>query len=121
MGNFKSLRVWNEAMNLVEKIYTISKQQDFYPDDVLRRQITKAAISIPSNIAEGDERGTNKESIHFFNIAKGSTAEVITQVILASRLGYIDAATLVEVENLAEKIRAMLKNLIQARTKKIKI
>jgi four helix bundle protein len=116
MGKFKDLRVWNDAMELAEKIYAVTKNQAFSNDFALKNQITRAVISISSNIAEGDERGTNKESLHFFNIAKGSTAEVITQLNLAYRLGYIDLHTLSELENLAEKIRASLKNLIQKRT-----
>jgi four helix bundle protein len=68
-----------------------------------------------SNVAEGDERGTNREAVYFFNVAKGSTAEVISQLNLAHRLGYLDQETLTDLENLAEKISASLKNLIRAR------
>lgn len=75
----------------------------------------RAVVSIPSNIAEGDDRGSNRASVHFFNIAKGSSAEVITQLNIAHNIGYIDEQTLKELENEAMKINASLKNLIKAR------
>jgi len=80
MGKFKDLRVWNDGMELAEKIYAITKLPAFSKDFALTNQITRACISVPSNIAEGDERGTNREAVHFFNIAKGSAAEIITQL-----------------------------------------
>ena len=115
MGDFKKLRVWQDALSLTVNIYEMSKNSPFSKDYGLRNQIQKAAVSIVSNIAEGDERGTNPESIHFFNIAKGSTAEVITQLHIAYRIGYIGAENFEELNNLTEKIRASLKNLIKAR------
>jgi len=115
MGNFKNLRVWQDGLNLAIEIYTITKNGAFAKDFGLRNQIQRAGVSISSNISEGDERNSNKESIHFFNIAKGSTAEVITQLNIAYQINYIDKETFNRLENLAEKIRASLKNLIKAR------
>ncbi|MCE7926278.1 MAG: four helix bundle protein [Haliscomenobacteraceae bacterium CHB4] len=115
MGKFKELRVWNDSIELTEKIYRITREPIFSKDFALCNQIRRAVISISSNIAEGDERGTNRESVHFFNIAKGSAAELITQLIIAQRFGYIDNEELQALENQAEKIRASLKNLIQSR------
>lgn len=116
MGKFKDLRVWNDAMELAESIYHITRESSFSKDFALRDQIRRAVVSISSNIAEGDERGSNRECIHFFNIAKGSAAEVITQLNIAQRIGYVDSETLEQLENSAEKIRASLKKLIQSRT-----
>jgi four helix bundle protein len=118
MGKFKDLRVWQDSMDLVEGIYKITKRTAFSRDFGLANQIQRAAVSIASNIAEGDERGTNKEGVYFFNIAKGSCAEVITQLNIAFRIGYIDEAILSKCENQSEKIRASLKNLIKARCQK---
>ncbi|PHN07557.1 four helix bundle protein [Flavilitoribacter nigricans] len=115
MGNFKDLRVWQDAMELVVDIYQICRTDAFARDYGLRDQLQRSAVSIPSNIAEGDERGTNKESIRFFNIAKGSVAETITQLLIAYRVGYLDEKELHQLEEKAEKIRASLKNLIKAR------
>ena len=115
MGDFKKLRVWQDGIRLTKSIYTITKQASFSKDFGLSNQIQRASVSIPSNISEGDERGTDKESIHFFNIAKGSTAEVITQLIIAEQAGYITQSEREELEDLAEKIRSSLKKLIAAR------
>ena len=103
-------------MDLVTQVYETTQSEMFRRDFAFVNQIRKAAISIPSNIAEGDERGTNREAVHFFNISKGSTAEVITQLNIAFRLGYVDQEKLSRLENLAEKIRASLKNLIHSRS-----
>ena len=118
MGNFRELRVWQSGIDLAEKIYLIARKSPFCRDFGLCNQIQRAAVSIASNIAEGDERGTNKESIHYFNISKGSTAEVITQLRIANRIGYITQEELLELEDRAEKVRASLKKLIQARKNK---
>jgi len=120
MGKFKDLRVWQDALDLTEHIYQLTKKEPFSKDFGLRDQIQRAAVSITSNISEGDERGTNKESIRFFNIAKGSTAEVITQLHIAHRIGYIDQSVFEKLEDQAEKIRASLKNLIKSRSNSIK-
>lgn len=102
-------------MDLTEGIYKITRRTEFSKDYGLCNQIQRAGVSIASNIAEGDERGSNRESVHFFNIAKGSTAEVITQLNIAYRIGYIDESTLIKCENQAEKVRASLKKLIKVR------
>ena len=115
MGKFKDLRVWNDSMDLATQVYEVTLDTSFAKDFAFINQIRRAAVSIASNIAEGDERGTNREAVYFFNIAKGSSAEVITQLNIAFRVGYIDEARLLKLENLAEKIRASLKNLIQSR------
>jgi len=115
MGKFKDLRVWSDSMLLAEKIYAATKNHPFSQDFALRNQIVRAVISISSNLAEGDERGTNREAVYFFNVSKGSTAEVISQLNLAHRLGYLDMKTFTDLENQAEKISASLKNLIRAR------
>ena len=115
MGKFKELRVWQDSMDLVTGIYQITGKGKFAEDFGLRNQIQRAGVFIPSNIAEGDERKSNKEAIYFFNIAKGSAAEVITQINVAYRIGYIDETIFTKFENQTEKVRASLKNLIRAR------
>lgn len=115
MGNFKELRVWQDAVELAEEVYKISKKEPFSHDHGLSSQIQRAAVSISSNIAEGDERGTNKQSSYFLSVAKGSSAEVITQLYIAHRIGYIDQKTYTNMESMAQKIRASLRKLIIAR------
>lgn len=114
------MRVWKDSMDLVEGIYKITQKGAFREDYGLRNQIQRASVSVPSNIAEGDERHTDKEAIRFFNIAKGSNAEVITQLNIAYRIGYINKEVFEKCENQAEKISASLKNLIRARSQRIK-
>jgi len=89
MGNFKKKCVWQDSMDLVEGIYRITKKGEFAKDYGLSNQVQRAGVSVPSNIAEGDERNSDREAIHFFNIAKGSNAEVITQLNIAYRIGYL--------------------------------
>jgi four helix bundle protein len=88
MGNFKELKVWQKAKDLAATIYRITEQGDFSRDFAFRDQIRRAAVSVPSNIAEGDELDTNKQSVKFFHIAKGSTAEILTQSIMVREIGY---------------------------------
>jgi four helix bundle protein len=64
------LKVWEEGKSLAVEIYKLTKNGSFDRDFSLKDQILRAAVSIPSNIAEGDERGTNKEAIRFFYMAK---------------------------------------------------
>ena len=120
MGNFKKLRVWNDGVDLAEKIYMVTQNEAFARDFGLKDQIQRASVSISSNIAEGDERKTNKEAIYYLNVAKGSAAEVITQLHIAHRIGYIDLVTFNSLENLTEKIRASIKNLIKSKSSTIK-
>jgi len=80
---FEDLRVWREARVLVRQIYKTAKQRPFSRDFALRNQITIAAVSSMSNIAEGFECGTRKEFIQFLNIAKGSNAEVRSLLYVA--------------------------------------
>ena len=116
MGSgFKSLKVWQEAKQLAVDIYRLCKTTELAKDFGLRDQITRAAISIPSNIAEGDERDTNKDSVSFFYIAKGSLAELQTQLEIAAEIGIISVAQQQALEQHCAKIGKMLGALIKAR------
>ncbi len=86
---FEDLKVWQAARKIVEEIYRISSTGAFSKDYALRDQIRRAAISIPSNIAEGFSRHSNKEFIQFLFISKGSVAEVQSQLYTALDQGYI--------------------------------
>src|SRR5437764_1229466 len=87
---YRDLRIWEEAMELVEEIYKITSA---FPKDELYEltsQMRRSAISIPSNIAEGHGRKGSKEFMHHLSIAKGSLAELETQLILSLRLQYLN-------------------------------
>ena len=72
MGKFQDLKVWQRAMQLAVFLYKLTGQGTFVKDYGLRDQIRRAAVSIPSNIAEGDELATDRQAIKFFYTAKGS-------------------------------------------------
>ena len=116
-GGFRDLRVWQKGKDLAVYIYRVTSQGGFAKDFGLRDQIRRAAVSIPSNIAEGDELKTDKQSIHAFYTAKGSSAEVLTQAIIAKDIGYIDNDTFENIENRCREISGMLSRLISARSK----
>lgn len=90
LKGYHELIVWQKSIDVVEKIYAAT--QDFPKEELyaLTNQIRRSAVSIPSNIAEGQARKTTKEFINFISIAQGSRAELETQVIIANRLKYID-------------------------------
>jgi len=115
MGNFKKLRVWQLAKDLAVKIYKLTKTPKLSKDFGLRDQIQRSAISIPANIAEGDELDTNKQSIRHFYIAKGSIAELQTLLIISNEIDYIDLDTLNSIHNDCDVISVMLNRLIKAR------
>ena len=90
MGNFNKLEVWEDSKNLAVKIYLLANKGALAKDFSLRDQIRRAAISVPSNLAEGDESGSQKMSIKYFYIAKASLAELRTQFEIARKIGYVE-------------------------------
>ncbi len=111
-NGFKELKVWQRAKELAVNIYKLSTDGPLARDFGLRDQIRRAAVSIPSNIAEGDERDTNKDSVRFLYIAKGSLAELE----IAHAIGYIPAAIHIQLEKSCAEIGRMLGALIKARS-----
>ncbi|MDR3235900.1 MAG: four helix bundle protein [Prevotellaceae bacterium] len=87
--NHKDLEVWKTSMDLVVTIYSITKQFPKEEQYGLVSQMQRAAVSVPSNIAEGCGRKSHKETHHFLSIALGSLAEIETQLLIAIRLEYI--------------------------------
>jgi four helix bundle protein len=83
IGNFEELEVWKTSMNLCTEIYRQTNTELFSKDFGLKDQIRRASVSIPSNIAEGSGRTSNKEFIRFLEIAISSSYELETQLILA--------------------------------------
>jgi four helix bundle protein len=117
MGNFQKLRVWQLAKELAVRIYKLTQSSSFSKDFGLRDQIQRSAISIPSNIAEGDTLDTDKQSVRHFYIARGSTAELRTQLIISAEIGYITYQELESFDKDCDKISAMLTALIKHRSK----
>ena len=113
---FKDLIVWKKAKELAITVYKISEDKVFSRDFGLKDQIRRSAVSIASNIAEGDERGTNKESIRFFYIAKGSLAELRTQIQIAYEIGYLKKQIYENIEAKCEGLGKMIGKLIKIRS-----
>ena len=105
---FKGLEVWQKSKELAVRIYKISNEGSLRREFGLRDQIRKCAVSIPSNLAEGDERDTDKESIRFFYIAKGSLAELRTQLQIALEVGYVGKDLFDTLDNDCVEIGKML-------------
>ncbi len=114
---FKSLKVWQKSKDVAIYVYQLTNDGMFSKDYSLRDQIRRAAVSIASNIAEGDERETDKEAVRYFYIAKGSAAEVLTQAIIAHEIGYIQQRSFKELEQKCVEISSMLSKLISVRSK----
>ncbi|MEI6047258.1 MAG: four helix bundle protein [Bacteroidota bacterium] len=117
MGNFKELKVWQQAKDLAVDIYKLTDQGLFTKDFGLRDQMRRASISIPSNIAEGDDLDTDKQSIRHFYIARGSVAELRTQLIISMEIKYVPSEKYKEFEKTCDNICAMLTGLIKHRSK----
>jgi four helix bundle protein len=103
----KDMEVWKQAMELVFKIYKLT--EDFPKDEMfgLTSQIRRCAVSVPSNIAEGCGRFSDKETLRFISIASGSLAEMETQILIAHELNFIN-----ETEDIIEQINKLSALLI---------
>jgi four helix bundle protein len=117
MPGFRDLKVWIRAKDLAISVYKLSAQECFDRDWGLRDQMRRSAVSIASNISEGHESGSNSNSARYFNIAKGSAAELLTQATIAFEIGYWNTEAFTQIERECLSISAMLEKLIQARTK----
>ena len=106
--------MWNESLVLVDAVYELTRR---FPEDErfgLTNQLRRAAVSIPSNIAEGWGRGSRRDYIRFLRTARGSLYEVKTQLIISGRIGVASQASLPPVLSLCEPLRRQLQGLISA-------
>jgi four helix bundle protein len=108
---FKDLKVWQKGIELVKGIYKITKDFPREEQYGLSSQMRRAAISIPSNIAEGFRRRYNKEHKQFLSIALGSCAELETHITIAKELNYLDENNLKSLMELLDHICGMIVNL----------
>lgn len=110
-GSYKDLLVWQKGIALVKETYSLTRG---FPSDErfgLVTQMRRAAVSIPSNIAEGQARHTTKEFVQFVSHAEGSVAELETQLIIATELGYCSGGDAVRASELAAELKRMLNGL----------
>lgn len=112
---FKDLDVWKVSMDLVVKVYEITREFPKSEQFGLASQLQRSAVSIPSNIAEGSGRGTRKDFAHFLDQARGSLFEVISQLEISKSLNYGDSdkikAIQLEYEILGMRINALIKTI----------
>jgi four helix bundle protein len=110
------LEVWKKSKALAVDIYRATSSGELARDFGLRDQMRRAAVSVCSNIAEGDERETDKESVRFFYVAKGSVAELVAQLEIAEAVGYLNGTENSRLVSLCDEIARMLRGLIAARS-----
>lgn len=113
-SSFRDLRVWQEAMKLTTEIYrstTVFPRHELYG---ISQQIRRAAVSVPSNIAEGKGHRSNKEFVHFLLHARGSLLELQTQLLIAKELEYIGKEEAERLLGLAEAVGRALSGLINS-------
>jgi four helix bundle protein len=111
MHNFRELKVWIKAMKVVEDTYTISKKLPDTEKFTFISQITRCALSIPSNIAEGAGRNTDKDFTRFLNISVGSACELETQLILIEKIFNVETKELIQK---VSEVQRMLYSLIKS-------
>lgn len=110
------LIVWREAMELVTEIYSITAGFPKSENYGLTSQMRRAAVSIPSNIAEGAARAGSKEFLHFLSISRGSLSELETQILIAKNIGYLNKADIVLKQ--VEKVFGLIGGLMNSLRKK---
>lgn len=108
---YRDLIVWQKAKDFVREVYLLINRFPDYERFALSDQIRRAAISIPSNIAEGNGRASNRDYAHFLAIARGSLYETMTQLDIAADLGYITITS--ELECLAAEVGRMLSAMLK--------
>ena len=111
--SFKELTVWQQAMRLTVQVYNLVKLLPREEQFALSDQMRRAAVSIPSNIAEGNARNSKKEYANFLSIARGSAAELETQLLLCMQLNYLQEHQTEEALKLCEDVSKMLTVLIR--------
>ncbi len=111
---FEDLLVWQKGIEIVKQIYLITKDGNLSKDFALRDQLRRAALSIPTNIAEGFERSSRKEYLNFLNFAKGSAGELRSLLLVASEIGYLDTAKHAELRNFILELSRYLSNHIKS-------
>jgi four helix bundle protein len=114
MHNFRNLNVWKFSFDLVEVIYLMTNNFPDVEEFGLKRQIRRSSVSIPSNIAEGCGRNSNKQLSHFLDIAQGSACELETQILLSERLNFISydsKVCLTKIHEIQKMIRGFRKSI----------
>jgi four helix bundle protein len=109
MAGYRDIKVWQGAMRLATEVYRLSAQFPKHETYGLSSQIQRSAVFVPSNIAEGHGRNSNKEFYHFLGVALGSLSELETQIILAQQLGYLTEEIISPALEISSEVAKMIK------------
>lgn len=112
--SYRDLLAWQKAMDLVVNVYRIT--QSFPKEEIysLTSQLRRSAVSVPSNVAEGQGRGLGNEFARHLRISIGSLQEMETQLLIAERLGYVDRQSLQPILTLADEVGRITRGLLQS-------
>ena len=113
-SSFRDPRVWRDAMNLTTNIYRLTSKFPKHELYGLSQQIRRAAVSVPSNIAEGKGRYSDRDFVRFLLVARGSLLELETQLIIAQKLSYLSNEDTDRLLGMAETVGRALSGLINA-------
>jgi four helix bundle protein len=115
VNSYRDLVVWQKSRSLATEAYRLCMTPSFERHRGLSDQIMRSAVSIPSNIAEGDERGTNRDALRFLQIARGSLAELETQLSIAEAIGIIPQPVVVKIAAQLDEVARLLGGTIKMR------
>lgn len=113
--NYRDLIAWQKAMDLVAEVYRVTRafpKSELY---ALTSQVRRAALSVPSNIAEGQGRGSDADFVRFLWIAHGSVREIETQLLISERLGYLSPPDVADMLNSTAEVGRLIHGLINAK------
>jgi four helix bundle protein len=111
-SNYKNLIVWQKAMDLTAAVYKLVRKLPKEELYALSDQMRRAAVSIPSNIAEGRDRNTDREFVQFLTFSRGSKSELETQLLICVKVGYLNETEISEAMDLSTEVGKMLNSLI---------
>ena len=118
---FKQVRAWQVGMELVTEVYLLTDKDTFANDYSLADQLRRASVSVPSNVAEGYDRISKKQYCQFLGIARGSAAEVETQLLIAVNVGYLTEEEAKKASKLSRQVAGLLRTeMREARRTQIK-
>ncbi|MBN1396868.1 MAG: four helix bundle protein [Bacteroidetes bacterium] len=110
----KKLQLWTKAIDLIVYIYGITKRFPREEEFGLKAQLKRAAVSVPSNISEGLTRRTEKDKIHFLNMAQGSLSEIDSQIEISYKLNFIDEEINDTINKRLSEVEMLLSGLIKS-------
>jgi four helix bundle protein len=117
--NHKDLILWQKSMNLAVRVYNLSQNLPRNETFGLVVQMRRAGSSIPSNIAEGSARKSTREFVHFLHIARGSMAELETQLLLGQRIGYLTADEVAETQTAMDEVGRILNSVLSGLARRL--